>query len=228
MAKFEKRLEAFKLRKRGWSLRSIAKELDVAKATVSEWCKNLKLTPKQKEHLLRNAIRAGSKGRLIGAEMNKRKKQECIDFYKKSGKKEIGRLSKRDLLIAGSALYWGEGSKKSKLAFVNSDPDTIKFMFRWFQKSMLVKKEDFMPRIFINDIHRSRIKKVLKFWSSFLNLPVSQFGNPVFLKRNPKKVYENYDNYYGVLALGVRKSVKLKYRILGLIDAIKNQKQVSV
>lgn len=221
MAKFEKRLKAFKLRRMGWSLNSIAKKLDVAKATASEWCKDLKLTQKQKERLLKNTFNAGLRGRMMGAETNRRKKQEYVDFYKKSGKKEIGRLSKRDLLIAGATLYWGEGSKKSKLAFVNSDPDTVKFMLRWFQKSMSVKKEDFMPRIFINDIHRPRINKVLKFWSSFLCLSISQFGNPVFLKRNPKKVYENYDSYYGVLALGVKKSSKLKYCILGLIDAIK-------
>ena len=54
-----------------------------------------------------------------------------------------------------------------------------------------------------------------------LNLPVRQFGNPVFLVHKQKKVYENYHHYYGVLALRVRKSSRLKYEILGLIDALK-------
>nr|KKS47494.1 MAG: hypothetical protein UV11_C0015G0001 [Candidatus Giovannonibacteria bacterium GW2011_GWF2_42_19] len=48
-----------------------------------------------------------------------------------------------------------------------------------------------------------------------------QFGNPVFLVHKQKKVYENYHHYYGVLALRVRKSSRLKYEILGLIDALK-------
>jgi hypothetical protein len=224
MSKFEKRLETYKLRRKGRSIRSIATQLSVAKSTVSIWCGDLKLTQKQKEHLLKNAIKAGHKGRLIGAEMNRKKKQRLIDFYKRSAKKEIRGLSLRDFLIAGVALYWGEGSKSDKLTFSNSDPIMIKFMFRWFQKIVGVKKEEFMPRIFINEMHKPRIKKVIKFWVSLLGLPVEQFGNPTFLKMTQKKIYENYNSYYGILALRIRKSTNLKYRILGLIDALKNQK----
>lgn len=41
--------------------------------------------------------------------------------------KEIGRLSKRDLLILGCALYWAEGNKKERwsVRFCNSDPEII-------------------------------------------------------------------------------------------------------
>lgn len=223
MAKFEKRLEARKLRRKGHSIRSIAMRLGVSKSSASVWCKDLKLTPKQKERLLKNAIKAGHKGRMLGAEMNRRKKEERIAFHRNAGKKTINRLSKRDLLMAGIALYWGEGNKseKSKLGFANSDPDAVRFMYGWFQKSMGVKKQEFMPRIFINKIHSARITKVIKFWSSLLNLPIEQFGKPVLIKTRQKKVYENHDNYYGVLALGVKRGTDLKYKILGLIDALK-------
>jgi transposase len=71
---FKKRLEAHKLRRKGLSILAISKRLKVAKSTTSNWCNGLKLTPEQKEHLLKNAIKAGLKGRLIGAEMNKKKK----------------------------------------------------------------------------------------------------------------------------------------------------------
>ena len=84
-----------------------------------------------------------------------------------------------------------------------------------------VKKEEFMPRIFINEVHKPRITKVIKFWSSLLDLPKKQFGNPVFLKIKQKKVYENHNSYFGVLALGVSKGANLKYKILGLIDALR-------
>ncbi len=97
-------------------------------------------------------------------------------------------------------------------------------MFRWFQEAMGVKREDFMPRIFINAIHKPRIVKILRFWSDLLRLPAQQFGNPVFIKRNPKKAYENYDSYYGLLAIHTRKSTELKYRIMGLIDGLKDAK----
>ncbi len=99
----------------------------------------------------------------------------------------------------------------------------IEFVSRWLTKVLDVRKDEFMPRIFINAVHEPRIETVVSFWSQLLKVPTHQFGKPVLLKDRPKKIYENYDSYYGVLALGVRNSNKLKYRILGLIDAIKDR-----
>jgi hypothetical protein len=217
MAKFEKRLEARKLRKQGWSIRNIALHLQVSKASASVWCRDIELTNKQKEKFIAD----GHRGRLLGAETNRKKKQQCIDQCKIDALKIVGRLSERDRLIAGIALYWGEGSKKSKMSFVNSEPALVLFMLNWFQDILDVEKEDFMPRIFINEMHRPRADKVLDFWVDYLGLEKEQFGKIVFLKMKAQKVYENYDNYYGVLALGARNSALLKYRILGLIDALK-------
>jgi len=226
MAKFQEKIKAQELRVKGLSINYIAKKLNVSKGSISYWCKDIKLTEKQKKKLLENSIRAGHKGRLMGAEMNRRKKQGNIDFYKILAKKQIGKISKRDLLIAGVALYWGEGVKsdKSSFAFINSDPEAIKFMYKFYSEILGVKKENFMPRIFINEIHKDRIDVVLNFWSNLLKLPISQFGNPVFLKMEQKKIYENHDNYFGVLSLKVRKSTNLKYQVLGLIGALKENK----
>lgn len=227
MAKFEKRMRARDLRRRGWSIRSIASRLEVSRASASIWCRDLVLTHKQQEHLRVNAIKAGHAGRMKGAQMNHERKQARISFHREAGAKEIISLSPRDALVAGIALYWAEGSRKSRLAFVNSEPEMIVLMSWWFEKIMGVRKNEFMPRIFINDIHRPRIGKVLNFWSDLLRLPRSQFGNPVFLKKRPRKIYENYDSYYGVLSLGVRRSGELKYRVLGLIEALKNAERIA-
>ena len=224
MAKSKEKIQAHNLRRKGWSLLSISKKLGVSKSTVSLWCKDMKLTKKQSEALLNNAIKLGNRGRIIGANANKRKKEERIDFYNKSAKKDVGVISRRELFMLGVALYWAEGSKTDKFSFSNSDPEMILFLCLWLEVAMGIKKKEFMPRIFINDIHRPRIKKVLKYWSVLLRLPIEQFGNPTFLKMKQKKIYSNHDNYYGTLALRVRNSSGLKYRVLGLIDAIKGQK----
>lgn len=221
MAKFKKRLEARQLRKEGYSIRSIAQQLDVSKASASTWCQDLQLTKKQEERLMRSAIKAGHLGRLKGALANKTRKEQRIQFHNETGKKLLQRIHVQEFLIAGLALYWGEGNKKSRLSFINSDPAMIQFMLLWFQKAMGVKREDFMPCVFINAIHKPRINKIVRFWSNLLELPPRQFSNPVFIKRNPRKVYENYDSYYGLLAIRVRKSTDLKYRILGLIEGLK-------
>lgn len=222
MAKFEKRLKALGLRRRGWSIKTIANQLDVSKSTASIWCRDLELTKAQRLRLTENAIRAGHRGRMIGAQKNKEKKVAQIELYRNLGKQAVGRLTERDWLLAGAALYWAEGSKKSRFAFTNSEPQMIKFVARWLKYAMGVKKDEFMPRIFINAIHKPRIEKVVDFWSQLLQVPMHQFGNPVLLRDRPKKIYENYDSYYGVLALGVRNSNKIKYRVLGLIDAIRD------
>jgi len=209
------------MRRNGASLRNISDRLNVSKSTASLWCRNIKLTQSQRQLLTLNQIKAGERGRMIGAQMNRRKKEAKIAFYDKQGQEAIKNISDRDFFMLGLALYWGEGSKTDKLSFVNSEPGMIKFMFSWFKKNMKVSNNDFMPRIFINSIHKPRINDVINFWASFLELPKGQFGNPIFLDIKQKKVYKNYNEYYGVLALRIRKSTDIKYRILGLLKAIK-------
>ncbi len=225
MAKSDKRIEARNLRRKGWSIKAIARHIGVSKSSASVWCLNIKLTSAQRDLLYRNAIEAGHKGRMIGAEMNRKKKQERIDYNKWLGIQEIGTLTRRDLLLAGIGLYWGEGTKKSALALVNSDPRLILFMFRWFKEIMHIKDEAFMPRIFINEMHRPREQQIRDFWEKLLNLPKNQFGKITFLKRKNKKIYENYNSYYGILSLKICRGTELKYRILGLIEALGNTKK---
>lgn len=52
-----------------------------------------------------------------------------------------------------------------------------------------------------------------------LEIPKLQFKSPIYIPQKTKKLYENHDNYYGVVALRVIKSTNLKYRIQGLISA---------
>src|SRR3989338_6561667 len=86
-----------------------------------------------------------------------------------------------------------------------------------------VSPEDIFVRIPINRIHESRIEKVLIFWQKMLDLKSSQIRKPYFVNTKVNKVYENYDKYYGVCRLIVRRSKHLKYKMLGLIKALKNE-----
>lgn len=222
MAKSIQKMQALELRRNGKSIKDIAKRLSVSKGSVSLWCRDIVLSDEQKEHLYREAKVKNLKGRLLGAEMNKEKKKQAIEDSKKWAKRILNTFSKRDLLIAGIALYWAEGSKKnsSGLVLVNSDPEMIRFMHNWMVKIMGVKKEDIHPRLSINESHRHRIRKVLRYWSDLLNIPIKNFGNPWYVKVKHKKIYENHDDYYGVLRLGVRKSGILKYKMLSLIEIL--------
>jgi hypothetical protein len=213
MAKFELKNTARLLRNKGIAISKIAMKLGVSKSTVSHWCEDIVLGKEQLSKLY--------KRNLKGAYANRKKKQQFIDFYKLKGKEIIGELSERDLLVACISLYWAEGSKKCKFKITNSDPRMILFMFECFKRIFYVRKEEFMPRLSINIIHAYRIQDVLQFWSNLLELPIEQFGNPVLIKTKQNKVYNNHGTYFGVLHLGVRKGTLLKYRMLGLIEALK-------
>lgn len=223
MALYEKRILSHKLRKQGISIVEIARTLKVSKSTASSWCKEITLSELQIKRLKNNSIKAGHKGRMMGAEINRVKKLDALTQSKKWSEKSLACLTERDVLVAATALYWSEGSKSSTstgFQFVNSDPQMILFM-KSFLEQIGVKSDEFFCSIQINRIHERRVKKVLKFWEKLLDLPSQQFSKPYFVDTKVQKIYQNYDNYYGICRLKVRKSSLLKYKMLGLISVLK-------
>ena len=159
-------------------------------------------------------------GILKGAEANKIKRLSQINNYYKQGKTIFQSISEGNLDLMCHMLYWAEGSKsKNRFGFSNSDPQMILLMKKWLIENENINPEDIMPRLLINQIHELRIHKVLSFWSSLLELPREQFGKPFLVKTINKKVYENHDDYYGVIMLRVRKSSQLQYKMLGVMQA---------
>lgn len=221
MAKSIEKLKARALRKGGESIKSIAKLLGVSKSSASLWCRDIVLSESQTLALTERSSRHLALGRRLGSEMHRKRKKLAIARAEEIAAEKVGTLSEKEFFIAGVALYWAEGSKKeSGVALSNSDPKMILFMYKWFKKFFELNDSDFMPRIFINAQHRDRIDRVLTFWSSLLELPSEQFGNPVLLNIPHKKVYENRETYYGVLSLRVRKSTWIKYQILGMMGRL--------
>lgn len=229
MAKYEKRLVALKLRRAGLSLKSIAKELSVSKGSVSLWCRDIVLTDGQRERIKEYSFEAGQKGRMLGATMNHQKKVDNINYFNEEGERNVGNISQRDLMLIGAALYWAEGRKtEGTFTLINSDPEMITLMYFWLIQIAQVKPEDFILHLSINEIHRPRIKKVLKFWADLLQLPSESFRKPFFVKTVNKKIYENYDSYYGIMHLKVKCGTNLRYKVLGLIKAIKKDVNADV
>lgn len=211
------------MRKTGLSIKEIATRLQVSRGSVSIWCRDVDLSVQQRKHLKLKQIAAGHKGRLIGAEMNRRKKELEVQRQKEEASVLISHLSKRDRLMLGIGLYWGEGVKAdtSATALVNSDPEIVKFAKSWFL-SLGVQEEDLSPYVYLPEAHRGRERQVVKFWSFTLALPPSRFRQIIYLQGSRKKLYENHNSYYGIVALRVRKGTSLKYLIRGLIECCKS------
>lgn len=221
MAKPEARIQAVELRKEGMSISSISSVLHVSKNSVSRWCRDVVLLPMQLE-----ALKAQSGvGRLIGAELNRRKKEEKLHAAKEFGDKLFSVLSKEALFHVGLGIYWGEGSKGyNRVSFINSDPEMVLFMYHWFRTCFALQEEDFTFRVSINKMHEGRNEQILEYWARTLDVSVQRFKKTSFIKTVQRKKYDNSDQYYGMLTIRVRRSSDLLYTITGLIHGLKNSK----
>lgn len=134
------------------------------------------------------------------------------------GKRDVGKLTKRDLFMAGVALYWAEGFKhkdESGLGLGTSDPNMAKFYVSWLERCLGVSKIDLLFRVTANESHKDRIGKIERFWIKNLGVGKEQFAKPFYQKTTWKKIYPNRDEYFGVLRIRVRRSLNLLRKMRG-------------
>ena len=165
--------KAIVLRQKGESIKQTAKILGVSKGSVSLWVRDVKLTPRQLAVLKKNShsIVSIEKRRTARLKNENQKRQTLID----RAKKDIKKISRDDLMLIGTALYWAEGRKKGKriLGFSNSDPVMIKIMMEFFRTICKVKEKRFRGHIHTHS--HLNAKKAEKFWSKISRIPLSQF-----------------------------------------------------
>jgi transposase len=124
-AKDELRDKARELRTQGMDYEEIAATLGVAKSSVSLWVRDL---PRLSYAESRKRSAEGAR-RYWAAERPAREAQRAA--ARASAAAQIGDLTDRELLIAGSVAYWCEGTKSKpyrrseRVVFVNSDPALI-------------------------------------------------------------------------------------------------------
>lgn len=171
--KFKEKIKAISLREKGRSFNEIRKKIKVSKSTLSLWLKDVKLTSKQKQRLY-VTLRQKNAYRL--AKMNQDKKETRIKVIVGQAKKEIKRLIKNPLFLAGLMLYCAEGDKsdlREVVKFSNSDPILIKFIMRWFREVCHVPEEKFKICLHIYELHCR--KNIENYWSKEINIPMRQF-----------------------------------------------------
>lgn len=221
MAKYELRIKARELRSKGESVKTIAMELGVSKGTVSVWVRDIILSIEQLEKLRAASLKGAERGRLKSALLQKERWQKNLEKLKKQGIETVGNLTDRELLIAGLALYWGEGYKKGRrLQLCNSDPRLIQFILLWLKKCFAIPSEEVRCRVGINAIHKERDTVVKQYWSNITGIPLSQFANTSFKKVESKKIYDNFENHYGTLSIEVLQPARIYAKILGLIEGL--------
>ena len=93
------------------------------------------------------------------------------------------------LKIAGTMLYWAEGSKASlksgTVDLANSDPDMIKLFITFLRKICGVDEQRL--RIFLYAYEDQNIESLKMFWSSVAQVPLNQFTKPYIRQRTSNK-----------------------------------------
>lgn len=210
--KIELRLKAQELRRSGLSVKAIQKKLKVSRSSVSLWVRDVRLTKKQTEKLYLNKRTGALKGSIVAARNKIRAREEITKKMMAEGKKEIGKLSKRDRFIIGIALYFAEGGKTDKnIQFSNSDPKAIKFMVDWFKEFCKTPEEKLRGSLYLHD--NLNENKARKFWSKTTEIPLKQFTKTYIVKNNPKRLRKTKNNY-GVFRITIS-NANLHRKIIG-------------
>lgn len=217
--RLELKLEARKMRGFGRSYAEIMRTLKLSKSTVSDWCHDIELSKVQLTKLYKNKKSGGLKGSIIAARNKQRiriqKTEELFDL----GKKEFGKLSKRDRFVAGIAFYATEGTKTDQgCSFANADPKIIKFMVDWFREFCSVPEDKFRGAIWLHEeLNEGKAKD---FWSRLTEIPLTQFYKTYIAqnKMDSKKIRKHIHEY-GVFSFYVS-DVMLYRKIRGWIGGV--------
>ncbi len=214
--------KAINYRKKGYSYNMISEKLGLSKSTLSNWLKDIPYKPNKKA-LLRVSL-----GQLKSALFKQKQKRKSIAEMKDLARKDLGKLTKRDLWMLGIGLYLGEGSKiYENIRVINSDPDIIILTIRWFQDICNLKKKNFKPSVHIYPDNNE--KDTINYWSKITGIPKKQFCKTQIDQRNNKSKKKKRKLPYGTLHLQVKSCGEEKFgknlhrRIMGWIEVVINQ-----
>lgn len=217
--KVEEKKKAITLRKKGLAMGDIAKELGVAKSSVSYWVRDVKLTKAQRTKLNANghSIDAIEKRRIARLKNTAAKRKNIVN----AAIHEAEALSKNTLWCVGVALYWGEGGKTQNMARIaNSDPEVIKTMMRFFREICDIPKEKF--RGHIHTFAHCDEKKAELYWSKVSNIPHSQFFK-TYKKQSSASKNKRDALPYGTFQIYVH-DTDFFFRLMGWIEYLKKHK----
>lgn len=114
----------------------------------------------------------------------------------------------------GAALYWAEGCKTQKFAFVNSDPSFILFMIYWVERVFGISRTIFRPHL--NIYSQQNEVDLKKFWSELTGIPLGNFGKSFVKPAN--KGYKKNNLYYGTISVLIPRGTDMRHRVFGWIE----------
>lgn len=195
---FEYKSKAIALRKKGFSLRYIEKQLKIPRSTLNGWFKSVVLSPEQKKKLVtdwkKGLVAARSKAVLWHNEQKRMRLKEA-NMKALNTLEQISVDSKLFVHLSLALLYFGEGFKKnSDTGLGNSDPKILRFFIKALITEFGVPIDKIKCELHLRA--DQDIEKTKSYWSETLSLPINNFTSVSVDERT--KGRPTYDTYKGV------------------------------
>jgi hypothetical protein len=203
------------LRKKGYSINEISKDLKMSKSTASLWLRNIKISRAGLKRLEKNS----NLGRKKGNDTNRKKRQDrwhkvadrTMNFRKNLSDYDV---EKCKILLA--MLYWGEGAKSGyRLTFINSDSKMIKVYLFLLRKSFHVNEKRLKATIHIHSYHDQ--EDIISYWQRITKISKNNFH--IYRKSNSGKIIRK--SYKGCISLSYG-DVNVFDEIILIIDRMQN------
>jgi hypothetical protein len=215
-----RRDRAIELRLQGMSYKQIRAVVGGSMASLSKWLRDIPLTDLQRAGLRRRRLEAVRKTARANHERRLAREAEI----RRTTAADIGRMTERDLFVAGVVAYAAEGTKKkpwqssTPVKFTNSDPRMILLFLRWLSLAG-IERSSISFRVAIHQ--DADIEGALRFWSEVVGVPSGRFKRTTLKRGNPTTRRRNRGpGYRGCLVVGVQRSCDLNKQLDGWFDAM--------
>jgi hypothetical protein len=204
--KLSEQQQARQLRRTGLPMAEIASQLGVSKSSVSLWVRDVEFQP----------LPRPPRGRRREPNALQRRRQAEIDRLLTEGRVRIGLLSEREFLVAGVALYAGEGSKEDgRVRFVNSDPRMVVFFCSWLRRFYEIDESRLRLALYLHQ--GLDLSAATAYWSALTCIPQSQFTKPY--RAVPDPSIRRAKHVHGCIAVSYSCSATHR-SIMGLVSAL--------
>jgi hypothetical protein len=167
----------------------------------------------------RRAVRPAPRpprGRRRAPNALQRRRQAEIDRLVEEGRARIGRLTEREFLVAGVALYAGEGSKRDgAVKFANTDPRMVAFYCTWLRRFFAIDEARLRVRLYLHE--GLDLAAAVAFWSDVTGIPPSQFQKPY--RAVPDPSIRHVKHVHGCVSIDYSCSTTHR-SIMGLVAAL--------
>jgi hypothetical protein len=203
--KVELQEKARLMRAESRTLQDIATTLGVSKSSVSLWVRDVPYVPGPRQPSINRRPHPQHLAKVAQIE-------EC----NRAGIERVGVLSEEAFLIAGVALYAGEGSKtRGQVKFANTDPAMVSLFCAWLRRFFDIDESRLRVCVYLHE--GLDLDSAERFWSEVTQIPRPQFRAPYRAKADPSIRLTKHENG----CVYVRYACSRTHReIMGLVRAL--------